>query len=249
MIQAPVGHHCPTCVKEGQKGTRQISWRPSGMQLGGGLTSVVRILIVANVVVFILTSSHVAWQIRYAQIGREIALHHQYYRFLTATFVHANLFHILGNMLGLLIVGSPVEGAVGKVRFGVLYLLAALGGATLSYLFISPFVPAVGASGAIFGLFGAYFVLARSRRADTSGILVLLGINLALSFTDRAIDWRAHIGGLAVGTLLALVFTFAERRSGAQRRIIELAACLLTLAALVAVVQLRTDHLRHLYLG
>jgi membrane associated rhomboid family serine protease len=249
MIAAPVGHHCPTCVKQDNKGARQINWRPSGMQLGGGMTSVVKILIAANVVVFLATSSHVAWQLRYAQIGAEVAVHHQYYRLLTATFIHANLFHILGNMLGLLIVGSPVEGAIGRVRFGVLYLLAAVGGSALSYAFLAPNVPAVGASGAVFGLFGAYFVLARSRRADTSGILVLLGINLALSFTDRAIDWRAHIGGLAVGTLLALVFTFAERRSGAQRRIIELTACLLTLAALVAVVQLRTDHLRHLYLG
>jgi membrane associated rhomboid family serine protease len=249
MIAAPVGHHCPTCVKQDNKGVRQMNWRPSGMQLGGGLTSVVKILIAANVVVFLLTSSHVAWQLRYAQIGGEVALHHQYYRLLTATFIHANLFHILGNMLGLLIVGSPVEGAIGRVRFGVLYLLAALGGSALSYTFLAPNVPAVGASGAVFGLFGAYFVLARSRRADTSGILVLLGINLALSFTDRAIDWRAHIGGLAVGTLLALVFISAERRTGAQRRIIEIAGCLLTLAAVIVVVQLRTDHLRHLYLG
>jgi membrane associated rhomboid family serine protease len=249
MIQAPVGHHCPTCVKEGQKGTRQINWRPSGMQLGGGLTSVVRILIVANVVVFILTSSHVAWQIRYAQIGREIALHHQYYRFLTATFVHANLFHILGNMLGLLIVGSPVEGAVGKVRFGVLYLLAALGGATLSYLFIGPFVPAVGASGAIFGLFGAYFVLARSRRADTSGILVLIVLNLAFSFTDRVIDWRAHVGGLIVGTLVALLFTVSERRPESQRRLIDIVGCAAILAILIVAVQTRTDHLKTLLLG
>jgi membrane associated rhomboid family serine protease len=246
MIQAPVGHHCPTCVKEGNKGVRQINWQPSGMQLGGGLTSVVKILIATNVAVFLLTSSHTAWELKYAQLGSDIALHHSYYRLLTATFIHANLFHILGNMMGLLIVGSPVEGAIGKARFTTLYFLAALGGSTASYLFAQPNVFGVGASGAVFGLFGAYFVLARSRRADTSGILVLLGLNLALSFTNRAIDWRAHVGGLVVGTLVALLITVTERRPEPLRRIIQIAGFLVILAGLIVAIQLRTDHLRAL---
>jgi membrane associated rhomboid family serine protease len=249
MIAAPVGHHCPTCVKEGNKGVRQSNWSPTGMQLGGGLTSVVKLLIAANVLVFLLTSSHTAWELKYAQQGQAIALHHSYYRLLTATFIHANLLHILGNMLGLLIVGSSVEGAIGKTRFFTLYLLAALGGSTASYVFAQPFIYGVGASGAVFGLFGAYFVLARSRRADTSGILVLIGLNLAFSFSNKTIDWRAHLGGLVVGTLVALIITVSEHRPEPQRRIIQIAGFVIILAGLAIAIQLRTDHLRTVLLG
>jgi membrane associated rhomboid family serine protease len=249
MIAAPVGHHCPTCVKEGNKGVRRVNWSPTSMQFGGGLTPVVKLLIAANVVVFLLTSSHTAWELRYAQQGAAIAVHHSYYRLLTATFIHANLLHVLGNMVSLVIVGSSIERAIGKTRFVILYLLAALGGSTASYLLAQPSIYGVGASGAVFGLFGAYFILARSKRADTSGILVLIGLNLAFSFSNRAIDWRAHLGGLVVGSLMALVITVSERRPEPVARIVQIAGCVVILAGLLVAIQLRTDHLRTLLLG
>jgi membrane associated rhomboid family serine protease len=144
-----------------------------------------------------------------------VAVHHgQWYRLITATFLHANPSHIIFNMLLLAIVGSPVEAELGKVRFLALYLVSALGGSVASYLLGPAFQPGVGASGAIFGVMGAYFVIARRMRWDTSAILVLIGVNLFLGFATTGIDWRAHIGGLITGAVVGLAMS--RSRSGWQ---------------------------------
>ena len=165
---------------------------------------------------------------------------------LTAAFLHANFFHILFNMMALLIVGPPIERAIGSVRFTALYLLAALGGSVCSYLFSNPQLMGVGASGAIFGLFGAYFVFARSRHADTGGIVALIVINLVFSFADPLIDWRAHVGGLITGTLVAVAMSLAERRPPGERRAIDIATVAVVLVVLGALVQVRTHQLHPL---
>jgi membrane associated rhomboid family serine protease len=245
MIQAPVGHHCPTCVKEdGVRQPRQARpqrWTQPGRT--GSITPVVATLIAINVVVFLFTSSRPDIELKYAQIPFRIASG-QYYRLITAAFLHANLFHILFNMAALLILGPPIEAALGRVRFLGLYLFAALGGSVCSYLFSSPNVAGVGASGAIFGLFGAYFAIARARRAETGGIVALIGINLVFSFIDPAIDWRAHVGGLVTGVVIGGMFAFAERRPPAQRVAIELATFAAFAGLMLGLVHLRTDQLR-----
>src|SRR5262249_59990072 len=104
------------------------------------------------------------------------------HRLIPAAFLHANFFHILFNMAALLILGPPIETAIGRVRFLGLYLLAALGGSVCSYLFSPINIAGVGASGAIFGLFGAYFVLARARRAGTGGVLAPVAGDLVVCF-------------------------------------------------------------------
>ena len=124
------------------------------------------------------------------------------------------------------------------------YGLAALGGSVLSYLFSNPRVEGVGASGAIFGLFGAFFVIAKIRRTDTGGIFVIIVINLVLSFADPLIDWRAHVGGLVVGTVVAGAFALAETRPPAQRRAIEVGASVAVLVVLIGLIGLRTSQLR-----
>jgi membrane associated rhomboid family serine protease len=243
MVSAPVGHHCPLCVQEDHKGVRQVSWRPGTTQLGGRITPMVKLLVALNAVVYLITSQHLNSDIlRFGQLPLRVA-HGQYYRLLTSAFLHVSFVHLLFNMVALLIVGSPVEAALGRVRFFGLYLLAALGGSVASYLFSNPLQIGVGASGAVFGLFGAFFIIARSRRADTSGILVLIGINLAFSFTDSLIDWRAHVGGLVVGVAVAGVLTLADRRPSSQKWLVEAVGCLAVLLVLIAFISVRTQNL------
>ncbi len=244
MVEAPVGHQCPACVNGPERGARPVAWRHRGTQLGGRVTSMVKLLIVANSVVFLLTSRQLDLDIaRYGQLPVRVASG-QYYRLITATFLHVSLVHLTFNMVALLLVGSPVEAALGRARFVALYLLSALGGSVCSYLFGNPHVAGVGASGAIFGLFGAFFVIARTRRSDTSGILILIGINLVFSFTDKAIDWRAHVGGLLVGLVVGALFAVSERRPESQRAAMEVASSVAVLAVLVLLTTVRTGQLR-----
>ncbi len=114
----------------------------------------------------------------------------QWYRLLTAAFLHAGLFHLLMNMFALFTVGPPLEAALGRSRFLTLYVLSALGGSTLSMLVSSPGTLGVGASGAIFGLFGAFYVVVRRGGGQTGPLLLLLGINLVITFSVPIIDWR-----------------------------------------------------------
>jgi membrane associated rhomboid family serine protease len=168
------------------------------------------------------------------------AVHHgEWYRLLTAPFLHANIEHILFNMVTLAIVGSPVEAELGKARFTVLYLLSALGGSVASYLLSPANVLGVGASGAIFGLMGAYFVLARRRGWEVANIGALIVVNLVIGFASSTIDWRAHVGGMITGAVVALGFaqsTDARRRDGAGGPRVELATVAVTSVATVAVL-------------
>jgi membrane associated rhomboid family serine protease len=163
-----------------------------------------------NVVVFFLERfGKDAYVIdKYALWPIGIHYHHQYYRAFTAMFLHANFQHILFNMIALLIVGPAVEVLLGKGRFLVLYLLAGLGGSVASYLLSPANVAGLGASGAIMGLIGAYIVIGLRRRLPVAAVVGLLVVNLLIGFSG-SIDWRAHLGGLAVGSLLALVYDYA----------------------------------------
>jgi len=157
------------------------------------------------------------------QLGNLLALdkhavqHGEYWRLLSVTLVHASLIHLGFNMYALWIVGPLTEALYGRAVYVAIYLLAGLGGSIGSYLFIAE--PSVGASGAIFGLFGLIFTstyfhkpaLARQARAITSQIGILIVINLVIGFGIGnfgglgAIDNAAHVGGLLVGGWLGLV--------------------------------------------
>jgi membrane associated rhomboid family serine protease len=140
------------------------------------------------------------------------------YRFITVTFLHSTggfYLHILFNMAALWFVGPHLEQAFGRARFLTLFLLSAAGGSVGSLLFVmtdSDLVQAsVGASGAVFGLFGAALVLAIKQRGDVRGVLSLIGINLIFTFTVPNIAWQAHVGGLVTGALLAAAYAWAPR--------------------------------------
>ena len=101
---------------------------------------------------------------------------------------------------------------LGRVRYIALYLLSAIGGGVLVYLVKGPGYSSVGASGAIFGLFAAYWVLARRVRADTSAITGTIVLNLIISVTFPGISLWGHVGGLITGALIGAVFAFAPSR-------------------------------------
>lgn len=143
----------------------------------------------------------------------------EWWRVLTAAFLHAGLTHILFNMWALYVFGPRLETQVGSVPFAALYIASAAGGGAASYLFGPANQLAVGASGAIFGLFGAWIYVAWRLRATPGGramfnqLGVLLLINLALPLLIPNIDWRAHVGGLVTGAgIAALWANFAVGR-------------------------------------
>ena len=206
------------------------------------MSPVVAAVVAVNVVVFVASGFGTGSLVeRWGMwpIGVE---HGEWYRLLTAAFLHANVLHIAFNMWALVIFGPPVERAVGRVRFGGLYLLAALGGSVCSYL-VSPIdTLSVGASGAIFGLMGAYFVLARRYRLPTAPVVFLVVVNLVIGFTG-GIDWHAHIGGLVVGGLVSLGFVVGDDRTTHEvRRLASAAVCAAVLLGLGLVSQLPPGH-------
>ncbi len=243
MRSASVGFQCPECVAQGAATVRTPRTTFGGRVTGD--TSRVSLTIVAlNVVVFVLglAVGQGQLQARFANVAGAPGVlgvaDGEYYRLLTAAFLHAGLFHILMNMFALAQLGPVLEAALGRLRFVALYLLSALGGSVLSYLLSSPSQYGVGASGAIFGLFGAYYVVVRRLGGETRSILVLLLVNLVITFSVQIIDWRAHLGGLVVGAVVAAAFAYAPR--GPQRDRLHAVACLAVLVLLVAAVAVRS---------
>lgn len=135
---------------------------------------------------------------------------------LTGAFLHGGIMHIGFNMLTLYWVGRAIEPALGRWRYLTIYLVSALGGSAfvIAWCLIQPaqiYVGTVGASGAVFGLFGAVFVLQRLHGSDTTSIVALLVANLAYGFIASGISWQAHIGGLVVGAAVTWAFARLSR--------------------------------------
>ncbi|UGB35227.1 rhomboid family intramembrane serine protease [Microbacterium sp. cx-55] len=140
------------------------------------------------------------------------------WRLLTAALVHSSFWHVGLNMLALLMIGRSLEPALGRARFFALYVIGALGG-SVAVALIAPNQFVVGASGAIFALFGAFVVVARHLGAEIGGILIVLGINLVIGFIPgMGISWQAHVGGLITGAVIGLIFarTRQQRQRGLQ---------------------------------
>lgn len=143
----------------------------------------------------------------------------QPWRLLTVALVHASFWHLGLNMLALWLIGRSLEPLLGRWRFIALYLLSALGG-SVAVALLSFGTPVVGASGAIFGLFGALLVIGRHLGANIAGIAIILGINLVIGFIPGFnVSWQAHVGGLVAGALVAFVYT---RTRAAQQRTLQI---------------------------
>lgn len=143
------------------------------------------------------------------------------WRFLTGAFLHSGFMHILFNVMALIFLGAELEPALKSGRFAALYLGSAIGGNAAVYAWSAWTgewnTSAVGASGAIFGLFGALIVLTRALHTDMRGILILLGINALIAITTPQISWQAHLGGFLTGIILTGIWWPLHRRRHNQQ--------------------------------
>ena len=250
MRSASVGQQCVECVGEGARSTRQARTTFGGRPAAGAV--VTWTLVAINVAVFL-----VAWvrpgivndlsMLGYASYTQGGPVHGvaagEWYRLITSAFVAPGaglsglgFVDIVFNLWALIFVGPALEGLLGRVRFLAVYLLSAVGGAVMYYFLAPPYAAAAGASGAIYGLFGAWFVVSRRLRVDTRGIVMLIAINLALSFFFRsAIAWQDHIGGL-----LTAAYAYAPRKN---RVVIQVAATVAVVALIVVAVVVRNGQL------
>ena len=155
------------------------------------------------------------------------------WRMLTSIFLHANLIHIALNMYTLWIFGIVLEPMLGRGRFLALYLISGFAGSLAVLLITPPNQAVLGASGAIFGMFGAFFIIQRRLGAQATQILVLVAINLAIGFIPGFnISWQAHVGGFVGGFLVGLIYVETRRL---DRRRWQLPLVILLCVALVAV--------------
>ncbi|MFG1617523.1 rhomboid family intramembrane serine protease [Nonomuraea wenchangensis] len=234
MRDAAVGFQCPECVADGNRGIRQAR-----STFGGNIVRtpiVTYTILVINLLIFgaqYLIGDRVTGELMMWPAG--VALGEQYHRLITAAFVHGGVMHILFNSWALYVVGPYLERSFGHARYLAIYLLSALGGSVLG-LWLDPLSqPTVGASGAIFGLFGAVFVVGRRLNMDVRGIAVLIAINLAITFVVSGISWTGHIGGLITGSLLAAAIAYAPSRNRTLWQAATVAGVLIVLIALVLV--------------
>lgn len=163
-----------------------------------------------------------------------LATAYEPWRMITSAFVHdpTSPLHILLNMWSLWVIGRQLEGILGTRAFVVLYLLSALGGSVGFLLLGAPNSYAYGASGAIFGVMGALFVVMRSEGLNTNSIVLIVALNLGLGFMASGIAWQAHVGGLLTGAAVTWVYSKTRGARDGQKRALGILAVGLVLVAL-----------------
>jgi membrane associated rhomboid family serine protease len=237
MTPTPVGMRCPECA-------RQRTKMHSARTLSTPNVSATTALIAINVIVFIVEAVMSGGLARFATVSDSIFIHgalyapsiatsHEYWRLLTAGFLHASILHLLFNMVSLYFLGVMLEPAIGRRWFVGIYGVSLLAG-SLGALIAAPNTPTIGASGAVFGVAGAALIVMRARgiSAWQTGLPLFLAINLVIGFQTAGISIGGHIGGLIGGMAAAtVVVDLAERR----RSELLAAAGLVALAAAAAV--------------
>ncbi len=211
---AAVGVQCVSCVAEARKGDRP-HLTVTGGRASRSQTPVLTIGIIAIcVAVWLgeLTIPRVFEEVAFAPFLGES----EPWRLLTSAFAHSpnSPMHIMFNMLALWLVGGYLETILGKARYIGLYVASALAGTVVWLLFqpVNSTIPVVGASGAVFGLFGAVVVLNRHLGRDSSGMIATIGINAVIGFLIPNVAWQAHLGGMLAGAVIAFVLTEARKR-------------------------------------
>jgi membrane associated rhomboid family serine protease len=251
---AAVGHQCIDCVRSGNRGVRQATGR-----FGGAVTGQARVtwsLIGINILLYLVQLAHPSLADDWFMLGGAFTPNGhfigvaagQWYRMVTSAFLPGTgglgILDIAFNMWALLVVGPALERVLGSVRYLMVYLVSALGGSACYYFLAAPNQPALGASGAIFGLFGAWFVLSRRLGLDSRQVVMLIVLNLGIGFAVPYIAWQAHVGGLVAGGLLTAAYAYAPRKN---RAAIQVAATLAMIAILVVAVLIRNHELLGTY--
>jgi membrane associated rhomboid family serine protease len=256
LRSAAVGQQCVECIRAGQQGNR----RPGGV-FGGRPTSaatVTWVLVAINIVLYIVEWSrpNIANDMAMVGVGRFSAggplvgvATGQWYRLITSAFLPPpgagglGPLDIIFNMWALIIVGPALEKTLGHARFLTVYLVSAAGGSILFY-WLTTSQEALGASGAIFGLLGAWFVVSKRLGLDSRWLVTIVALNLVFDLLLRSqIAWQAHVGGLITGGLLTAAFAYAPRQ---YRAWLQPLATVALVGLMVLAVVLRTHQLHQL---
>lgn len=255
QTQAAVGVQCPECVREGRPAATRGA-QGVARSLRPGRTGIVSyVLIGLNVLAYLVQQLVGGFTDAFLLNPTLIAV--EPWRLVTSAFLHspASILHLLFNMYALYVLGPALEGFLGRVRFLALYLIGALAGSlgvVLVYQlviatngaivdatggFIRPAL-ALGASGAVFALMGAYLPLRRAIGVNVTQLLIVLGINVAIGFLATGIAWEAHLGGLLVGAAIGFVYARTRRPQDRTRQVLLVAgiavALVLVIVAFVA---------------
>ena len=139
----------------------------------------------------------------------------EWYRLLTVALIHDNSstipIHLAFNMLALHSLGTPIETLLGRSKFLIIFFVSLIGGSIASAMFLGYNGYSIGASGAVFGLFGSWIIIGRRIGAEVKSTLVIIGLNFVLGFTIGGVDWRAHLGGLIAGLAVTKVLLSSSR--------------------------------------
>jgi membrane associated rhomboid family serine protease len=261
MNDAAVGFQCPTCIAEGKKTTRAGrtpygGLRPTDASLTSGVLIAVNVAVWFAVTVTGGNSSRLVDLLALRPNGLCVAgggafdvgraecvdngtwlpgfVDGAYWQIVTAGFTHVTILHIGFNMLALWIIGPQLELALGRARFLALYFLSLLAGSAVVLWAGSEFQATLGASGAIYGLFAALLVLALKVGGDVRQLLVLIGINVFLTFALPNISWQGHLGGFLGGLVIAAALVYAPRQHRTQFQVGALALVSVLIALAVA---------------
>jgi membrane associated rhomboid family serine protease len=237
---APVGVICPECMREQRASTPRT--KPAVLTRARaaaerGAPVVTYSIIGITLAVFVLQlvpGLAVTDRLLYAGVY-SLPFNFEPWRMLSAVFVHSTqlLFHVALNMYTLWIFGQLLEGLLGRWRFLALYLISGLAGSVAVLWLADPRTGVVGASGAIFGLMGAFLVIQRRLGGSAMQLLVLVGINLVIGFVPGFnISWQAHLGGLVGGALVGLIFVETRKRDQQRLQVWLLAALVAVLVVL-----------------
>lgn len=240
---AAVGFQCVDCVNETRRTT------PDVRTVYGGAVATGRPLVTYLIIGLCALVYVLQWLVPDDGIYQELAYAPAFtdiepWRMLTSAFLHSQGFilHIVLNMYTLWIFGQALEPLLGRIRFLAVYLLSAIGG-SVGFLLLTPVYPVggpvgvVGASGAIFGLFGAMLVVQRHRGGDTRQLWVLIAINGVVGFMVPQIAWQAHLGGLVTGAVCAAIIAYSPR--GRRQGLLQASGLVFVLVLLIAASAFR----------
>ncbi|MFI0228927.1 rhomboid family intramembrane serine protease [Streptomyces sp. NPDC017086] len=254
MVSASVGFQCPDCARGGTGETPPPQASRPRTLAGGTVTAdprlLTKLLIAVNLAVFVAIKAR-------PSLGYDFVLYGalpskpfaptsgvaagEWYRFVSSMFSHEEYWHLGFNMLSLWWVGGPLEAALGRARYLAVYFVSGLAGGALTYLLTAPDTASLGASGAIYGLFGATAVLMRRLNYDLRPVLALLVVNLIFTFNPSMhIAWQAHIGGLVAGVVTGYAMVHAPREN---RSLVQYGTCAVVLILALALALVRTAQL------
>ena len=241
QTQAPVGVICPDCLR-GQRAAVRSSG-PSAATRAARLWRSDRPVVtyaIMGVTAFVFLLQLLPGD----PVGRALQFSAVYlaapvpeaWRLATASLVHGGVLHLAFNLLTLWLFGRVLEPAYGRWRFLALWIVSAIVG-SLAVAVLSPATVTVGASGAVFGLFGAYFPIMRRLRMNPTALIVLVALNLAIGFLQPGVAWQAHVGGLVAGLASgALLVRDLEARAGRRWIGVTSVVAIGVLAAIAAVL-------------